>query len=380
MKKAAGFRPYGLFRRRKRHEGARPLARAKFLLLGAMALAALCGYGGTAQAAPKLKVLFSFTNQKGGSPEAGLISDGAGNLYGTTYQGGASYDGVVFELRPPAAGKTAWTETVLQSFNVTNGQYPEAGLIADGAGNLYGTTFFGGANSDGEVFELSPPAAGRKAWTETVLFSFNSTDGLAPFAGLVADGAGNLYGTTPYGGVNGDGVVFELSPPAAGKTAWTETVLQSFNGTDGAGPEGGLIADGAGNLYGTTTGGGANSVGVVFELSPPAAGKTAWTETVLQSLNGTNGAKPQAGLIADSAGNLYGTTYTGGASNDGVVFELSPPAAGKTAWTETVLQSFNVTNGQYPEAGLIADGAGNLYGTTLLGGKHGEGVVFKLTP
>jgi len=360
----------------------RLLSRLRLLLLGAMTLASLaaaCGYGGTAQAAPKEKVLFSFRNLRGLHPYAGLIADGARNLYGTTLYGGATGKGVVFELSPPAAGKTAWTETVLQSFNVTNGAYPFAGLIADGAGNLYGTTNGGGANNDGVVFELSPPAAGKTAWTETVLQSFNGTNGAAPYAGLLADGAGNLYGTTNAGGAIGAGVVFELSPPAVGKTAWTETVLQSFNGTNGAYPFAALIADGPGNLYGTTSGGGANNRGVVFELSPPAVGKTAWTETVLFSFHGTKG-YPNAGLLADSAGNLYGTTQGGGANNDGVVFKLSPPAADQRAWTERVLHSFNGTNGGKPYAGLIADGAGNLYGTTLYGGADAAGVVFKLTP
>jgi uncharacterized repeat protein (TIGR03803 family) len=355
-------------------------ARPNFLLLGTMALAALCGYGGTAQAAPQLKVLLSFTNLKGAYPQAGLIADGAGNLYGTTTQGGANSDGVVFELSPPVAGKTAWTETVLRSFDETNGYGPYAGLLADGAGNLYGTTTQGGANNDGAVFELSPPAAGKKAWTETVLQSFDETNGQYPASGLLADVAGNLYGTTDVGGANNFGEVFELSPPAAGKKAWTETVLQSFNGTNGQFPQAGLLADGAGNLYGTTQQGGANSDGVVFELSPPAAGKRAWTETLLQSFDETNGQYPASGLLADGAGNLYGTTVVGGANNDGVVFELSPPAAGKKAWTETLLQSFDGTNGQFPQAGLLADVAGNLYGTTQQGGSHSVGVVFELSP
>jgi uncharacterized repeat protein (TIGR03803 family) len=157
-------------------------------------------------------------------------------------------------------------------------------------------------------------------------------------------------------------------------------VLQSFNGTNGQFPQAGLLADGAGNLYGTTQQGGANSDGVVFELSPPAAGKKAWTETLLQSFDGTNGQFPQARLLADVAGNLYGTTQQGGSHSVGVVFELSPPAAGKRAWTETLLQSFDGTNGQFPQARLIADVAGNLYGTTQQGGSHSVGVVFKLTP
>jgi uncharacterized repeat protein (TIGR03803 family) len=325
------------------------------------------------------KVLFSFNGTNGDAPVAGLIADGAGNLYGTTPQGGSKRNGVVFELSPPAQGRATWTEQVLLSFNGTDGYEPEAGLIADRAGNLYGTTYGGGANHGGVVFELSPPVQGQKAWTEQVLFSFKFANGDLPSAGLIMDGAGNLYGTTGSGGANAHGTVFELSPPAQRRAAWTEQVLFSFNGgTNGSQPSASLIVDGAGNLYGTTGGGGANNHGVVFELSPPAQGQTAWTEQVLSSFNGNNGAGPLAGLIADGAGRLYGTTYGGGAKGYGLVFELVPPSPGQTAWTEQVLSSFNRTNGVGPEAGLSADGAGNLYSTTYEGAKHGNGVVFEL--
>ncbi len=407
----------------------------------------LAGGYGPARAAPKLNVLYSFTNFRGEQPVASLIADGAGNLYGTTQLGGTNNDGVVFELSPPTDGKKAWKEKVLFSFNGTNGNSPQYNLLMDGAGNLYGTTYLGGSDNDGVVFELSPPKAGKKAWTETVLFSFDGADGNEPLAGLIADGAGNLYGTTEIGGSNNYGVVFELSPPKGGKKAWTETVLFSFaDGIVGCEPEAGVISDGAGNLYGTTAGCGVNYGGVVFELSPPKKGHTAWTEAVLYAFSlgeeyspvaplltdsagnlygttyvnsvgdnnsgvvfelspppkgqtawtetvllnftpgGPNGAGPYAGVIADGAGNLYGTTYYGGvncnnnANGCGVVFELSPPPKGQTAWTETVLQSFNGTDGYNPIAGVIADGAGNLYGTTQYGGSNNEGVVYKLTP
>jgi len=414
-------------------KGARPPGRARQLVLCASALAVVCGYGGAAQAAPKLKVLFSFVNLKGSNPHASLIKDGAGDLYGATAGGGENSDGVVFELTPPAAGKKHWTETVLkafngadgnsslgslvadaagnlygttdyggasnegvvfqlsppkggkkawaekvlQSFDGTNGGYPEVGLIADGAGNLYGTTIFGGANGDGVVFELSPPKEGKKAWTETVLQTFDGANGQAPTGNLTADGAGDLYGATEAGGPNGNGVVYELSPPAEGQTDWTETVLQSF---ESYAPNGSLIVDGAGNLYGTTALGGTNGDGSVFELSPPTGGKTTWTQTVLYSFDGADGNAPFGGLIKDTAGNFYGTTVGGGANSWGVAFELSPPKQGKKAWTEKVLQSFDGTNGKYPEAGLIVDSEGNLYGTTYEGGANDDGVVFKVTP
>ena len=349
------------------------------------ALATASGYGGTVQAAAALKVLFSFVNPRGETPVAGLLGDSAGNLYGTAESGGAYGDGVVFELSPPAAGKTAWTEKVLHSFNGTNGDSPDAGLIADSAGNLYGTTQLGGSSTNcgsgcGVVFELSPPAAGKTAWTEKVLHSFNGTSGKYSYAGLIADGAGNLYGNTAQGGAGDVGVVFELSPPAAGKTAWSYKVIQTFNRTNGASPDTALLADGAGNLYGTTGPDAVNSNGVVYELSPPAPGHTTWTETLLHSFGGTDGAYPASALIADGAGNLYGTTEEGGANDDGEVFELSPPAPGQSTWAETVLFSFNGTNGLDSRAGLIADGAGNLCGTTAGGGAHSVGEAFRLIP
>jgi len=272
----------------------------------------------------------------------------------------------------------------------------------DGAGNLYGTTREGGANKGGVVFQLAPSGTG---WSETVLYSFcsqsNCTDGANPAAGLIMDGAGNLYGTTIFGGTGSpaNGTVFMLTPDPTG-TVWTETVLYLFcsqtNCADGANPRAGLIMDATGNLYGTTQGGGGHGSGVVFELTPDPTG-TVWTETVLYSFcsqtpNCADGSGPVAGLIMDAAGNLYGTTFRGGNGADifgnGVVFELTPDPTG-TVWTETVLYSFcsqtNCADGNLPLAGLIMDAAGNLYGTTSVGGSNfasscinGCGVVFEL--
>jgi uncharacterized repeat protein (TIGR03803 family) len=347
-------------------------------------------------------VLHLFDGADGANPNGALIADSAGNLYGTTNQGGANNVGAVFELSPPAGGKTGWTETVLLSFDGTNGAYPEGALLADAAGNLYGATYEGGAShkcgsngSCGVVFELSPPGAGQMTWSETVLFTFDKSNGHGPVSGLIADSAGNLYGTTQGGGAHDAGVVFELTRPLEGQTAWPETVLHSFDGADGRNPNGVLIADGAGNLYGTTGGGGIKRTtcrsdrgcGVAFELSPPTAGQTTWTETVLHTFNGADGYLPDGGLIADGAGNLFGMAALGGKNNAcpsafgcGLVFELRPPAGGETVWTETVLHSFNGTKGLTPSGGLIADGAGNLYGTTQSGGAHDDGVVFELAP
>ncbi|MGB8029293.1 MAG: choice-of-anchor tandem repeat GloVer-containing protein [Terracidiphilus sp.] len=320
----------------------------------------------------------------GVGPDSDLVMDSAGNFYGTTVAGGANV-GTVFKVSPGTGG--TYTETILYSFRASpaDGASPHAGLIMDSAGNLYGTTYWGGANclalgGCGTAFKVAPDG------TETVLHSFgaSATDGIWPHAGLVMDSAGNLYGTTVNGGANSDGhtaygagAVFKISPGAAG--TYTETILYSFgaSATDGTWPGAGLILDNAGNLYGTTEYGGANGYGAagwgdgtVFKIS--ASG----TETILYSFgaSATDGGGPLAGLIMDSAGNLYGTTAFGGANDaaaggDGTVFEIG--ASG----TETILYSFgaSATDGQRPYAGLTMDGAGNLYGTTLYGGSNGLG-------
>jgi uncharacterized repeat protein (TIGR03803 family) len=342
-------------------------------------------------------VIYSFNEQPGRinyGPESGLILDAAGNLYGTKSTGGTSGFGIVFELSRGAGGK--WTLKVLHSFTGKDGDYPEAGVIFDSAGNLYGTTHFGGAYGYGAVFELSPIAGG--GWTEMVLHSFphNKLDGISPDGGLVFDAAGNLYGTTRLGGTNfskkcqsGCGTVFELSP-VTGK-GWTETVLHSFdeNGTDGAFAYGGLIIDGAGNLYGATNAGGTGlcktsvvvGCGTVFELSPVAGG--GWTEAILYNFvkNGTDGVYPQTGTLLLVGGNLYGTTGKGGNNSVGTVYKLSPAVSG--GWTETILHAFqnNGSDGLYPNGSLIIDSLGNLYGTTSSGGTSVQGgTVFEITP
>ena len=302
-------------------------------------------------------VLHSFTGYPDGEwPYAGLVQDAAGNLYGTTVWGGASDVGTVFKL-----AKTG-EETVLHSFSgYPDGQYPFAGLVQDAAGSLYGTTEEGGAGA-GTVFEVD------KSGKETVLYSFTGTggDGAYPWAGLTRDAKGNLYGTTDDGGAHGFGTVFELGK--AGK----EAVLYSFGGVYGEYPFAGLVRDAAGNLYGTTYEGGVYDYGTVFRL-----GKTG-KETVLHSFdnNGSDGVSPLDGyLVVDAAGNLYGTTGYGGTSGYGTVFKLNK--AGK----ETVLHSFTGgADGEGPSAGLVRDGKGNLYGTASWGGAYGYGTVFELTP
>jgi len=323
------------------------------------------------------KVLYSFnTNINDGiGPYASLILDSAGNLYGTTLQGGESNAGMVFELKHTASGK--WVEKILYNFgnSATDGTYPYAGLIFDAAGNLYGTTSAGGANGYGTVFELTLTKA---SWKETILYNFadNGTDGNNPYSSLTFDAAGNLYGATGFGGTDSEGTVFELTPSAGG---WTEMILHSFSEVDGYAPFAGVILDSSGNLYGTTLYGGTYDYGTVFELTPTSGG---WTENTLHSFNDnfTDGYFPAAGLIFDSAGNLYGTTVEGGVEDYGIVFELKPEAGG--LWTETLLHSFNDNgkDGFYPSAGVILDASGNLYGATSAGGVNSEGTVFEIAP
>jgi uncharacterized repeat protein (TIGR03803 family) len=333
-----------------------------------------------AGAANKYKTLYRFKGGADGSePTAALIFDAAGNLYGTTGSGGAypyGY-GVVFKLTPKAGG--GWTENVIHSFNNSDGNYPHAGLIFDQAGNLYGTTTFGGGtNYSGTVFKLTKNEDG--SWTESVLYAFpdDGVHGGGPYAGLIFDSAGNLYGADSGTGAYGNGMVFKLTPNPDG--SWTENDIYSFNGADGAGPDASLIFDQRGNLYGTTKMGGEfDDGGTAFELTPNADGT--WTESVLHSFSfhhhGHDGADPEASLIFDTAGNLYGTTSYGGLYGAGTVFQLAPNGDG--TWIEHRLHSFPPKNGFLPN-GLIFDSAGNLYGTTSLGGTHGYGTVFKLTP
>jgi uncharacterized repeat protein (TIGR03803 family) len=332
-----------------------------------------------AWAASKYKVLYKFTGGTDGSqPIAGLILDTSGNLYGTTYQGGPSGDGTVFKLTKNSDG--SWTESVLYSFaGGTDGATPYAGVTFDASGNLYGTTQYGGVSSAGTVFQLAPNSGGT--WTETLFYSFTGgSDGANPYGGLIFDPSGNLYGTTYYGGASGDGVVYKLTPNSNG--TWTESVLHTFTGgQDGSNPQqlGNLTFDPAGNLYGTALFGGGSGAGVVYKLTPNSNGT--WTESVLYSFTGgKDGAYPSGTLIFDSAGRLYGNTQKGGVGL-GDVFKLTLGAKGK--WYERVLYIFQGNqDGAYPGGGVVLDTAGNLYGTTAAGiNTHGGvGQLFKLVP
>jgi uncharacterized repeat protein (TIGR03803 family) len=406
----------------------------------------------------KETVIHTFVGGNDGKyPSGGLIFDNAGNLYGTTAEGGAGCFacGTVFELSP--AGNGHWKETILYAFTGgSDAEYPEYPLTFDRAGNLYGAAYGGGGlgfcdyGGCGTVFELTPTGSGQ--WSESVLWRFNNSvdgyepsgpvlvntegqvfgelyyghdvgqhglifslsnpggewalstvsgftygDGFDSYTSLLAGSKGNLFGTTAYGGAAGLGAVIEMTQASGG--GWNEKMIYSF-------PTGGyypnlfdpttlpspLIADAAGNLYGETQAAGTKNVGTVYELSPAANGT--WRETTLYSFTGgVTGVAPSGGLIMDSAGNLYGTTLYGGKdtiadkwrSGKGVVFELSPGTNG--VWTAKTLHQFAgyPTDGAQSAAGLVLDSAGNLYGTTTIGGNGcgigiGCGAVFELSP
>jgi uncharacterized repeat protein (TIGR03803 family) len=368
-------------------------------MVAILAMAAIAvGLAGRTHAATE-KVLSGFDGTNGAHPLGNMIFDAAGNLYGVAQEGGNDtvncyFDscGTVFEMSKNSNG--GWTITVVHEFTGgADGSNPQAGLVMDAAGNLYGTARYGGNEQNfcggggcGVVFELSPLANGQ--WNYTILYTFQgSPDGEEPAATLTLDKAGNLYGTTVGGGVNGGGTVFELS---AG--TWNFTLLHSFNyvgGSGGGGPLGGVVFDAAGNLYGTTNDGGDSSCflgcGVVFKLSPNEWG--GWTESVIYTFEEVKGGTyPQGNLVFDAAGNLYGSAPTGGTLGcaltcGGVVYRLSPTASGP--WNETILFAFqqNANGGWVPSAGVAFDKAGNAYGVASTGpGKSGQGLVFELSP
>ena len=403
------------------------------IFANALAVAAtVLSIASTAFAAPKYKVLHAFGAGKDGTILWGSLTlDGKGNVYGTTAGGGAHGYGTVFELMPKPNGN--WEESILYSFHdpykSNDGGTPSASLIFDGAGNLYGTTPVGGGSyTDGTVFELSP---GSHSWTETVIHRFGRNDKAnGPWGGVIMDGSGNLYGvggcafellpeasgrwkerilhcfpafngdgwggldrptmdaagnlyaTTEHGGTSklcggGCGTVYELQHTSSGSK---EHILHAFGtgGDDMAFPGVGALAlDSAGRLYGTASGG-TYAQGAVYRLSRGAGG--GWKIAILHSFSGgAGGANPGAGVVMDKTGNLYGTTIDGGTGCDcGVVYKLAPQANGK--WKYTVLHTFIGSDGAQPDANLILDDKGNLYGTTAVGGTAGAGVAFELAP
>lgn len=343
-----------------------------------------------------LTPLYAFNGGSDGAAPVGVVFGPDGSLYGTTRTGGVSCPsdtqygcGTVFNLRPsPSACKSAlcpWNESILYRFagGSNDGAFPNDPVVFDQAGDLYGTTFEGGIYSTdcdysndwcGTVFELSPSNGG---WTESLPYIFNPSGsaGQSPEAGLAIDAAGNLYGTALVGGMNGEGTVYELSPSNSG---WLENTLYSFpdGNNTGSFPESTPIFDPAGNLYATTQFGGPNGGGTVFELSP--AGDGGWNYSLVDGLTGhvqQNG--PLTGVTRDSAGNLYGTAFSLGGINSGLIFELSPSNGG---WTYTLLHQFDFHDGCEPVGGVTLDAHGNLYGTASSCGPNGVGVVWEITP
>jgi uncharacterized repeat protein (TIGR03803 family) len=317
----------------------------------------------------------------GALPYGGMVLDKRGNLYGTTYTGGVNGTGTVWELM---YSNKKYAEKVLHSFGPVgglDGKYPLAGLAIDTMNHLYGTTYYGGAHLFyGTVFKLSRTAG---HWKETIVHSFsNNGDGYYPYGGVMLDSLGNLYGTTSLGGSRDGGTVYELKKAGKG---WTESLLYSFcsasSCNDGVKPYFvNLVTGNAGNIYGTTVGGGLHQGGVVFELSPGKSG--GYSESVLYAFCAQNGCSdgtlPSGGVVFDAEGNLYGTTAYGG-SGGGVVYELSPTSGG--GWTETVIHSFTgATDGAYPSGNLLLDALGSAYGMGEIGGLYGFGVVFEVTP
>jgi hypothetical protein len=366
-----------------------------------------------ASASWKEKVLYSFQSGTDGAiPVGAVVFDKQGNLYGTTRDGGSSscrsvqQCGTVYQLAPPAKQGDPWTETVLYIFKGNtskDGASPYGGLVIDAAGNLYGTTGYGGTGNCvvlgtlmgcGTVFEMSPPQQKGGKWTETVLYSFPTPkQGFVPAGDLVFDTAGNLYGATIFGGGFGTtcdpfykycGAVFELSPPKIKGGKWIEKVLHGFrSGKDGANPNGGLVLDGKGAVYGTTFGGGNESgqcgsggCGTAYELKPPATKGGAWTEKQLHVFtDGADGSEPAGNLIFDAKGSLYGTALGGNPSGGGIAFQLTAINGGR--WKETVLHWFSNNGPGAFTTGLIFDSSGNLYGPTNEGAQF-RGTVVRL--
>ncbi len=359
----------------------------------------------SASAEWKEKVLYSFQGGNDGAvPVGSLVRDVAGNIYGATEQGGGNtcrspeQCGTVFQLTPPAQQGDPWTENVLHVFqgNANNdGATPSGGLVMDNSGNLYGAAGYGGTGNCvllgdpvgcGAVYELSPPKQKGGSWTETIIYSFpTSKQGYVPTGDLVFDSVGNLYGATTYGGGKGTtcngyyqycGAIFELSPPKKKGGRWTEKVLHGFAGRkDGASPNGGLVLDSAGNIYGTTYGGGEEGgacgvvgCGTIFQLTPPVKKRGAWTEKRIHVF-ATSEANPSAGLMFEGEATFYGTTT-------GTVFQIEKPPS--KPWSETTLYTFG-QEAFGPQDALVLDKSGSLCGTTYSSNVF-HGTVFCLKP
>lgn len=325
-------------------------------------------------------VLYSFTGQSDGStPLAGVTMDVAGNFYGTTSVGGQYGFGSVYRM---VHSGSSWTFYPLYSFKgetqlTLDGAQPYSRVTIGPDGVLYGTTFSGGNGQGcrdlhgcGTVYKLQQSITG--AWTDKMIFQFGYYDGYGPLYGdVLFDQAGNLYGSTPYGGANLMGTVYRLNPDNG---AWTETVIHSFSGADGSTPLNGPAMDAAGNLYGTTSVGGANGWGTVYRLQPSGS---SWDESVLHSFQGgSDGMAASSGIAIDQSGNLYGATEAAGSNGGGTAFELT---LNNGEWSSSTLFSFYSASPAGSYRTLVRDAAGNLYGTSASGGANQRGSVFRLT-
>lgn len=323
-------------------------------------------------------VLYSFTGgADGGEPYKGVTIDRRGNLYGTAVTGGSGSCeggcGVVYKLTNNGG---TWTQTVVHAFTGgTDGSGPGARVTVDQDGNLYGMAPTGGEFGLGTIYKIRRNPHG--GWGFSVLHAFTGgRDGATGSAGRMILRDGKLYGAVTVGGRYGSGIVFKLNPAGFGERDLK--VLYSFRGQpDGSFPYGALLFDEAGNIYGTTYYGGVNGIGSVYKLSPQPAGE--WTEEVLYSFRqGRDGNSPISNLVFDVAGNLYGTTSEGGLGS-GIIFKLTPVAAGQ--WTETVVHAFSgPPDGGFAYNGMVVDAFGNFYGATVHGGQNDDGSVYQFTP
>jgi uncharacterized repeat protein (TIGR03803 family) len=373
-----------------------PFSPAHLIIIIAACVAMFALAGLTLADAQTESVIHSFRGTSvydGINPLSGLVADTNGALYGVA--GGGKYgEGVVFKLVPPSTQGGAWTQNILYPFmgslnGASDGSNPSGNIVFTDDfshnGKIYGTTQGGGLYGGGTVYELSRPQTENSSWVETIIYNFGP--GVEPVNGVTAGAEGRLYGTTLLGGRYNSGTVFVLSPPSPLGDTWTERVLYNFKVGSGGGVPypSGLVSDQSGALYGET-----GYQGTLFQLSQPSGGSGPWVESVLYSFTTSEGGLlPTGGLIVDSAGALYGVTVLGGQYGNGAVYQLAPPATQGGAWTESVLYSFSpgTGDGGYPEAGLILDSTGALYGTTYQGGDGacsaegpGCGTVFKLSP
>ena len=325
------------------------------------------------------QVIYSFTGgSDGGNPTAGLKMDANGALYGTASTSNGQPIGVVFQLVPPKIAGETWSYNVIHAFGAPgDGANPQSDLIVGTKGALWGTTVAGGTGF-GTVYQLAPPVVGG-VWGETVIYTFTGgADGAQPYAGLAADLNNNIFGATYTAGTSNAGTVFKLSPPVKGRPSWTETTLYTFKGTtDGLNPLGGVTLNGTG-IIGTTYLGGNSGEGVIYQLTPPAVVGDPYVETVLVSFDGANGANPSDAIEPDLKGNFYGSTGGAQAGTAGTVFKLTPGKAANTYNLSTLYTFSGGADGQAALPSISQSLMGAVYGSTFYGGAGGAGSVFRI--